>query len=50
MGFDFEEVEFSEGLLEARYWTEEGHDLTVTYRYLRDIPLFYEAFRRRQLP
>jgi lipopolysaccharide assembly outer membrane protein LptD (OstA) len=44
MGFDFEEVEFSEGLLEARYWTEEGHDVGITYRYLRDIPLFYEAF------
>lgn len=44
MGFDFEEVEFSEGLLEARYWTEEGHDVGITYRYLRDIPLFFEAF------
>jgi lipopolysaccharide assembly outer membrane protein LptD (OstA) len=44
MGFDFQEVEFSEGLLEAKYWTEEGHDFTITYRYLRDIPLFFEAF------
>jgi lipopolysaccharide assembly outer membrane protein LptD (OstA) len=45
LGWDFDEMEFSETLLEARYWTEEGHDLAFSYRYLRDIPLFFESFR-----
>ncbi len=44
MGWDFKESEFSESLLEARYSTEEGHDLAFSYRYLRDIPVFFESF------
>ena len=44
MGWDFKETEFSESLLEARYSTEEGHDLAFSYRYLRDIPRFFESF------
>jgi len=44
MGWDFAETEFSESLLEARYSTEEGHDLAFSYRYLRDIPRFFESF------
>jgi lipopolysaccharide assembly outer membrane protein LptD (OstA) len=48
MGLDFNETEFSEGLLEARYFTEEGHDLAFSYRYLRDIPRFFESFEEGQ--
>jgi len=44
MGFDLEEAEFSEGLLEARYWSEKGYDLAFSYRFLRDIPRFWESF------
>ena len=44
MGWDFKETEFSESLIEARYSTEEGHDLAFSYRYLRDIPRFFESF------
>jgi lipopolysaccharide assembly outer membrane protein LptD (OstA) len=44
MGWDFEETEFSEGLLEARYSSEKGLDLAFSYRYLRDIPRFFESF------
>jgi lipopolysaccharide assembly outer membrane protein LptD (OstA) len=44
MGWDFKESEFSEGLIEAKYSTETGHDLAFSYRYLRDIPRFFESF------
>lgn len=47
MGWDFDQTEFSEGLIEARWYSEEGHDLAVSYRYLRDIPLFFESFSPR---
>jgi hypothetical protein len=43
MGYDLEETEFSEGLLEARYFSEKGHDLAFSYRYLRDIPRFFAS-------
>jgi lipopolysaccharide assembly outer membrane protein LptD (OstA) len=44
MGWDFKETEFSEGLIEAKYSTETGHDFAFSYRYLRDIPRFFESF------
>jgi lipopolysaccharide assembly outer membrane protein LptD (OstA) len=43
-GYDFKETQFSEGLLEARWSTETGHNLGFSYRYLRDIPRFFESF------
>jgi lipopolysaccharide assembly outer membrane protein LptD (OstA) len=46
MGWDFKETEFSEGLIEARYESEEGHDFAFSYRYLRDIPRFFESFNQ----
>ena len=45
LGFDLDDTQWSEGLLEARYSTEEGHDLGFSYRYLREIPRFFESFR-----
>jgi lipopolysaccharide assembly outer membrane protein LptD (OstA) len=44
LGYDVSETAISEGLLEARYRSEKGNDLTFSYRYLRDIPRFYESF------
>jgi lipopolysaccharide assembly outer membrane protein LptD (OstA) len=46
MGYDLRETRFSEGLFEFRYSTEEGHDLGLSYRYLREIPRFFESFGR----
>jgi lipopolysaccharide assembly outer membrane protein LptD (OstA) len=45
LGFDPRKVEVSEGLLEAGWFSLVGHDFTLTYRYLRDIPQFFENFR-----
>jgi hypothetical protein len=45
LGFDLQETQWSEGLLEAGYSTEEGHNLGFSYRYLRDTPRFFEDFR-----
>lgn len=44
-GFDPRDMQISEGLLEAGWYSPVGHDLTVTYRYLHDIPEFFDAFR-----
>lgn len=44
-GFDPRDAAVSEGLLEAGWYSPVGHDLSVTYRYLRDIPQFFESFR-----
>lgn len=44
-GFDPDDAKVSEGLLEAGWYSPVGHDFTVTYRYLRDIPEFFENFR-----
>lgn len=44
-GFDPKDAEVSEGMLEAGWYSPVGHDLSVTYRYLRDIPQFFESFR-----
>jgi lipopolysaccharide assembly outer membrane protein LptD (OstA) len=44
MGWDLLESQLSEGLLEARFQSEKGHDLAFSYRYLREIPRFFESF------
>ncbi len=44
-GFDPDEAVVEEGLAEAGWSSPEGHDVSITYRYLRDLPLFFESFR-----
>ena len=44
-GFDPDDTVVKEGLAEAGWSSPEGHDVAFTYRYLRDIPLFFESFR-----
>ena len=43
-GFDPEQAEISEALLEAAQAFEPGHRVGLRYRYLRDVPKFFEAF------
>jgi lipopolysaccharide assembly outer membrane protein LptD (OstA) len=45
LGWDFDEGRLSEALLQSGYSTPEGYDFRLTYRYLRDIPRFFENFR-----
>jgi len=42
---DVEEVEFAEGLALLGWAHPFGHQLNFRYRYIRDIPRFFEAFR-----
>lgn len=44
-GYDPDEGEIGEAFLEARWSSPEGHDLSVGYRYLDEIPRFFESFR-----
>jgi len=48
LNFDPSRTTIREGLLDFGYWSENGHNLNVSYRYLRDIPDFFEAFRSDQ--
>ncbi len=43
-GFDPEKGEIEEALLEVAQAFKQGHRIGVRYRYLRDIPLFFEDF------
>jgi lipopolysaccharide assembly outer membrane protein LptD (OstA) len=43
-GYDLEETDVAEGMLEFGWSSPQGHDLRVRYRYLRQIPLFFEDF------
>jgi len=47
LGYDYEDGALSEAFLRLQYETEEGHGIGVRYRYLEDVPPFFEAFRRR---
>lgn len=44
-GFDPEKARVEEALLEAAQAFEPGHRIGLRYRYLRDIPDFFETFR-----
>lgn len=44
VGFDPDDARFDEALLQLRYAAEAGHELRVGYRYLREIPRFFEDF------
>lgn len=45
LGTDVEEPRVDEGLVEAGWYSPQGHDVSITYRFLRDIPRFFESFR-----
>lgn len=45
LGYDLDNTQLSEGLVELRWASDAGHNLRLTYRYLRDIPRFFEDFR-----
>ncbi len=44
-GYDFDESRVSETLLSFGWFSPAGHDLDLRYRYLREIPRFFEDFR-----
>lgn len=46
LGFDPERANLSEALSELRFHHVDGHRLIARYRYLRDIPTFFEDFAR----
>lgn len=45
-GWDLEEFEMAEAKIEASYGFIGGHQIGVRYRFLRDIPQFFEDFQR----
>lgn len=44
MSVDVEEAEFADGLADVAWSHAFGHMAGLRYRYLRDIPRFFEAF------
>ena len=44
-GYDYEDTRVSEGLASLAWSSPVGHDLSLRYRFLREIPPFFEAFR-----
>ncbi len=45
VGFDLDETRIDEGLFELGYADERGNDVAFGYRFLRDLPRFFEGFR-----
>jgi len=45
LGLDVDETDIDEALVELGYADERGNDLSFGYRFLRDIPKFFEGFR-----
>jgi lipopolysaccharide assembly outer membrane protein LptD (OstA) len=43
-GYNLDKAQIDEGLLELSYSTPLGTDFSIAYRYLRQIPLFFEGF------
>ncbi len=48
LGVDLDESRLDEALFELGYADERGNDLSFGYRFLRDLPKFYEGFRYDQ--
>jgi len=44
LGYNLDKARIDEGLLELSYSTPLGTDFAISYRYLRQIPLFFEGF------
>ena len=45
LGFDIDETQLDESLIELGYADERGNDVSFGYRFVRDLPKFYEGFR-----
>jgi len=45
LGTDVDDARIDEGLFEAGWFSDAGHDVSLAYRYLSDIPRFFESFR-----
>lgn len=45
LGFDIDETQIDESLFEIGYADERGDDVSFGYRFLRDLPRFFEGFR-----
>ena len=45
MGYQMQDQRFDEALVQASWASERGDDLSISYRFLDQIPLFYESFR-----
>jgi len=48
LGLDLDETRIDETLLELGYADERGNDVSFGYRFLRDIPKFFEGFQYAQ--
>ncbi len=44
-GFDLDDAQFREMLFSIGYGTPEGNDFRFSYRYVEDVPRFFENFR-----
>jgi lipopolysaccharide assembly outer membrane protein LptD (OstA) len=45
VGFDIDETQIDESLFELGYSDERGNDVAFAYRFVRDLPKFFEGFR-----
>lgn len=48
LGFDIDESRIDEALFELGYADERGNDVSAGYRFVRDLPKFFEGFRYDQ--
>ncbi len=44
LGYDMGDTNLSEALVDLGWSSEAGHDVGIEYRYLRDVPQFFESF------
>jgi lipopolysaccharide assembly outer membrane protein LptD (OstA) len=44
LGWDMDDQRISEGLFQTGWYSEAGHDFYVLYRFLRNVPRFFEDF------
>ncbi len=47
VSWDIENSQLAEGLLDASWSHESGHDVSIRYRFLQDVPQFFEDFSGR---
>ncbi len=45
LGFDIDETRIDESLFELGYADERGNDVSIGYRFVRDLPKFFEGFQ-----
>jgi lipopolysaccharide assembly outer membrane protein LptD (OstA) len=44
-GYDIDQSDIAEGHVDVAWRSAEGHDVRLGYRYIRNIPVFFEDFR-----